>query len=222
MSILSNTRACDLGHTLAVSQLLRLADSKLGKDGPFTLNPATQYYMASQVADGLAYLALNKYVHRDIAARNILINDRDILKISDFGLGRDVYASDYYRKTTAGALPLRWMAPESVLQGVFTVDSDMWMFGCLVWEIMTFAEIPWPGVSDGDIIENLRRGEHMVMPKPCEEAVETLLELCWRVSPQDRISAADASKVRVLLDPSCQTVVVLATVETAGHRDLMG
>ena len=88
--------------------------------------------MCQQVASAMVYLADVKFVHRDIAARNILLDSDEMLKLGDFGMARDIYFTEYYRKTGTGMLPLRWMAPESVLDGLYNVKTDIWMFGVLM------------------------------------------------------------------------------------------
>ena len=81
--------------------------------------------MGAEVADGMAYLTAHKFVHRDLSARNCLVSEEGTCKVADFGLARDIYQSDYYRKEKGGMLPIRWMAPESIRDGVFTASSDV-------------------------------------------------------------------------------------------------
>lgn len=108
---------------------------------PPTLRQILQ--MAAEIADGMSYLAAMKFVHRDLAARNCMVAEDLTVKIGDFGMTRDIYETDYYRKGTKGLLPVRWMSPESLKDGVFTSSSDVFSYGVVLWEISTLASQPY-------------------------------------------------------------------------------
>eukprot|EP00051_Salpingoeca_urceolata_P021302 m.331720 g.331720 ORF g.331720 m.331720 type:complete len:1327 (-) comp19773_c0_seq4:213-4193(-) len=163
---------------------------------PALVSRVEQIDMGIQVADGLAYLESMQQVHRDIAARNILINSDGVLKIGDFGMARSVGLSDYYRKTGQAMLPIRWLAPECVMDGVFTSATDMYSFGVLLWEIFSFGQLPWPSLSNDQVIENLSRGNKVMQPPHgCPRGIHNVMVLCWKRDPRARPTAAAAKSL---------------------------
>ncbi|KAL4719210.1 hypothetical protein ACJJTC_019400, partial [Scirpophaga incertulas] len=139
--------------TLVVMELMEKGDLKSylrshrpDSDAAPSPNPPTLQHilqMAIEIADGMAYLSAKKFVHRDLAARNCMVAGDLTVKVGDFGMTRDIYETDYYRKGTKGLLPVRWMSPESLKDGVFSSSSDVWSYGVVLWEMATLAMQPY-------------------------------------------------------------------------------
>lgn len=120
--------------------------------------------MALDVARALGYLAQLKYVHRDVACRNCLVNAHRVVKLSDFGMTRPTFENDYYKFNRKGMLPVRWMAPESLGLGIFTPSSDIWSYGVLLYEIITFGSFPFQGLSNNQVLEHVKLGNTITIP----------------------------------------------------------
>lgn len=151
---------------------------------PPTLRQIMQ--IAGEIADGMAYLADKKYVHRDLAARNCMVGEDMTVKIGDFGMTRDIYETDYYRKGNRGLLPVRWMAPESLLDGVFTSMSDVWSYGVVLWEMATLAAQPYQGLSNEEVVKYVGSGKIMDTPERCPPKLFDLMVKCWRFRQKQR------------------------------------
>lgn len=138
-----------------------------------------------QLSLALSYLESKRFVHRDIAARNVLVSSEDCVKLADFGLSRWVEETNYY-KAAPGKMPIKWMAPESINFRKFTNASDVWMFAVCMWEILMFGVKPFQGVKNYDIIDKLDAGERLPLPPSTPIKLYNMMCACWSYVPSDR------------------------------------
>ncbi|KAK6106109.1 Protein tyrosine kinase family protein [Brugia pahangi] len=143
-----------------------------------TVDLSIQLLFSQQLSSALVYLHSCKYVHRDIAARNVLLSSSRCVKLSDFGLSRCVEENNVYT-ASRGKLPIKWMAPESINYRCFSKATDVWMFGVCMWEIFTYGVKPWQGVRNHNVILKIERGERLEKPHNCPQVLYNLLMRMW-------------------------------------------
>ncbi|XP_058618439.1 proto-oncogene tyrosine-protein kinase Src isoform X2 [Onychostoma macrolepis] len=141
--------------------------------------------MASQIASGMAYVERMNYVHRDLRAANILVSDNLVCKVADFGLARLIEDNEYTARQGA-KFPIKWTAPEAALYGRFTIKSDVWSFGVLLTELTTKGRVPYPGMVNREVLDQVERGYRMPCPAECPESLHELMLTCWRKEPEER------------------------------------
>ena len=135
--------------------------------------------MGAQVAAGMTYLELHSYIHRDLAARNVLVSENLICKVADFGLTR-VVDEDIYGPNSGTNFPIKWTAPEAALYRRFTVKSDVWSFGILLWELITYGCFPYPGMNNDQVLQEIQRGYRMPCPMGCSKQLYEIMRDCWK------------------------------------------
>ncbi|XP_032236219.2 tyrosine-protein kinase SRK2 [Nematostella vectensis] len=157
----------------------------LRSDEGRALSVAIQIDMGGQIAEGMAFLEKYGYLHRDLAARNILVGENNTVKVADFGLSR-LIEDDIYCAHEGAKFPIKWTAPEACLQGQFSIKSDVWSFGILLMELVTFGRIPYPGMSNREVVEQVERGYRMPKPNNCPERFYEIMKDCWKKDPMQR------------------------------------
>ncbi|XP_076366752.1 leukocyte tyrosine kinase receptor-like isoform X2 [Tachypleus tridentatus] len=145
--------------------------------------------MAMDVGKGCQYLEEHHFIHRDLAARNCLLTTKDsdpVVKIADFGMARDIYRADYYRKGGKTILPVKWMPPEAFLDGIFTSKTDVWSFGVLLWEVLSLGYMPYPGRGNQEVMQLVTSGGRLEPPALCPNPVYHIMMQCWHPIPEER------------------------------------
>ena len=166
--------------------------------------------MAAQIASGMAYLESQNYIHRDLAARNVLVGENNIVKIADFGLAR-IIKEDEYEARVGARFPIKWTAPEAANYSKFSIKSDVWSFGILLTELITYGCIPYPGknlnrtlfnnicfsyfffsfhcitgMTNAEVLHQVEHGYRMPAPPSCPPALYEIMLETWHKDPMKR------------------------------------
>ncbi|KAE9416183.1 hypothetical protein Angca_007733 [Angiostrongylus cantonensis] len=142
--------------------------------------------IAAQVAAGMAYLEEMNFIHRDLAARNILTKNNLNVKIADFGLARLLHKENQYEARVGARFPIKWTAPEAANLNRFSTKSDVWSFGILLAEIVTYGRAPYPGMSNAEVLQQVDAGYRMPRPSACPLELYELMCQCWLADPEKR------------------------------------
>ncbi|XP_031180204.1 ephrin type-A receptor 6-like isoform X3 [Sander lucioperca] len=156
------------------------------RDGQFTVLQLVG--MLRGIAVGMTYLSDMGYIHRDIAARNILVDENLVCKVSDFGMSRVLEDDEPEAAYTAtgGKIPIRWTAPESIAYGKFSTVSDVWSYGIVMWEVMSYGERPYWEMSNQDVILSIEEGYRLPAPMGCPVTLHQLMLHCWQKEANQR------------------------------------
>uniref|UniRef100_A0A7N6AV26 Protein tyrosine kinase 7 (inactive) n=1 Tax=Anabas testudineus TaxID=64144 RepID=A0A7N6AV26_ANATE len=178
----------DLGD---LKQFLRISKNKDDKVKSQPISTKTKVSICAQVAHGMEHLSNHRFVHKDLAARNCLINSQRRVKVSSLSLSKDVYNSEYYHYRQAW-IPLRWLPAESVFEDDFSTKSDVWAFGMLMWEVFSYGEMPYTKLNDDEVLEGLQTGKlKLPIPEGCPSRIYKLMVRCWALSLKERPSFTD-------------------------------
>uniref|UniRef100_A0A672GQQ8 Ephrin type-A receptor 8 n=1 Tax=Salarias fasciatus TaxID=181472 RepID=A0A672GQQ8_SALFA len=154
-------------------------------DGQFTVIQLVG--LLRGIAAGMTYLSDLGYIHRDLAARNILVNSNLVCKVSDFGLSRVLEDDpDAAYTTSGGKIPIRWTAPEAIAYRKFSSSSDVWSYGVVMWEVMSYGERPYWNLTNRDVIKSVEEGYRLPAPMGCPGALHTLMLDCWQKDRNER------------------------------------
>ncbi|KAL2085712.1 hypothetical protein ACEWY4_019032 [Coilia grayii] len=173
-------------------------------DGQFTVLQLLG--MLRGIAAGMQYLSEMNYVHRDLAARNILVNANLVCKVSDFGLSRVLEDDpDAAYTTRGGKIPIRWTAPEAIAYRKFTSASDVWSYGIVMWEVISYGERPYWEMSNQDVIKAIDEGYRLPAPMDCPVVMHQLMLDCWEKNRSERPKFGQivATLDRLIRSPSC-------------------
>lgn len=148
---------------------------------------------AYHIAKGMEHVASKGIVHRDLASRNILVSKDKICKVADFGFARRVTDDCAYERTTANPVPVKWMAPEALVENRFTSKSDVFSFGILMWEIVTLGATPYEYLTSSEVYKKVSAGGRLDRPAHCRDEIFNIMERCWHHNPVERPTFKEVS-----------------------------
>nr|KAF6472613.1 src-related kinase lacking C-terminal regulatory tyrosine and N-terminal myristylation sites [Molossus molossus] len=184
---------CSAGEPVyIVTELMRKGNLQafLGSPEGRALSPPVLLGFACQVAEGMSYLEERRIVHRDLAARNVLVGDDLACKVADFGLAR-LLKDDVYSPSSGSKIPVKWTAPEAANYRVYSQKSDVWSFGVLLYEVFTYGQCPYEGLSNRETLQRIARGYRLPRPAACPAEAYVLMLGCWKGSPEERPAFAE-------------------------------
>ena len=141
--------------------------------------------MALQVASSMVYLSERNIVHLDLAARNVHVGAHTICKVVDFQLAR-VLKDGVYVAPEECKFPIKWTAPESILDRRISIKSSVWSFGVLLYEIITYGQLPYPAISNAEVLDKIQTGYRMGCPPNCPQRLHNIMMGCWQQDPASR------------------------------------
>ncbi|XP_014785291.1 inactive tyrosine-protein kinase 7 [Octopus bimaculoides] len=179
------TEYCDWGDLKQFLLATRNDNGKrIARAPPLTI--PQKLNLCRQVSLGMEHLASNRFIHKDLASRNVLLTNRLDVKISLLSLCRDVYAQEYYPHFQC-LIPLRWMPPEAVLDDEFSTKSDVWSFGVFMWEVFHLGELPHKSKTNEELLKCIKVDDiSLDICDQCLPGIAELIRKCTQLNAKDR------------------------------------
>lgn len=153
------------------------------------------------IAKGMEYVASQGIIHRDLASRNILVSKEKVCKVADFGFARRVSDDCPYQRTDIdNPIPVKWMAPEALVDNKYTTKSDVFSFGVLMWEVATLGATPYESMTSKEVYDIVKSGGRLEKPAHCKDEFFNIMARCWLTNPIERPTFEElASQLEELL-----------------------